>query len=115
VKLVHDNKKTGKREVYIAQDSANIAKWGRMQEFKKVDENMQPAQIVDMLNRMIKFRNRETKSLSLDCLGQWKVRAGSFVLIYIEKLGIKEYFLVNECTHKWDSGVHTMSLELKVL
>lgn len=115
VKLVHDNKKTGKREVYIAQDSANIAKWGRMQEFKKVDENMKPAQIVDMLNRMIKFRNRETKSLSLDCLGQWKVRAGSFVLIYIEKLGIKEYFLVNECTHKWDGGVHTMSLELKVL
>lgn len=115
VKLVHDNKKTGKREVYIAQDSANIAKWGRLQEFQKVDENMTAPQIVDLLNRMIKLRNRETKSLSVDCLGNWKVRAGSFILIYIEKLGIKEYFLVNECSHKWNAGIHTMSLELKVI
>ncbi|EPD52751.1 hypothetical protein HMPREF1210_01131 [Paenisporosarcina sp. HGH0030] len=115
VKLVHDNKKTGKREVYIAQDSANIAKWGRLQVFQKVDENMTEAQIKDLLDRFIKLRNRETKSLSVDCLGHWKVRAGSFILIYIEKLGIKEYFLVNECSHKWSAGVHTMSLEVKVI
>lgn len=115
VKLVHDNKKSGKREVYIAQHSGNIAKWGRLQLFKKVDENMKSSQIKDLLNRLIKFHNREMKSLSLDCLGQWKVRAGSFVLIYIKKLGIKEYFLVDECTHKWNEGIHTMTLEVKVI
>lgn len=115
VKLVHDNKKTGKREVYIAQDSANIAKWGRLQEFQKVDENMTESQIKNLLDQLIKLRNRETKSLKLECLGHWKIRAGSFVLIYIEKLGIKEYFLVEECTHKWNEGVHTMNLEVKVI
>lgn len=115
VKLVQDNKKTSKREVYIAQDSASIAKWGRLQEFKKVDENMKPAQIKDILERMIKLRNRETKTMSLECLGSWKVRAGSFVMIYIEKIGVKDYFLVNECDHKWEQGVHQMSLELKVI
>lgn len=115
IKLVHDNKETKKREVYIAQDSANIAKWGRLQYFKKVDENMTSAQIKDLLDRLIKLRNRETKTLDLDCIGHWKVRAGSFVMIYIEKIGIKEYFLVDECTHKWNEGIHTMSLKLKVI
>lgn len=115
IKLAHDNKDTGKREVYIAQDSANIAKWGRLQYFRKVDENMKPAQIKDLLNRLIQLRNRETKELTLDCIGHWRVRAGSFVMIYIEKLGIKEYFLVDECTHKWSGGIHTMSLKVKVV
>lgn len=115
IKLVHDNKKTGKREVYIAQDSVNIAKWGRLQDFQKVDENMTEVQIKDLLGRLIKLRNRETKTLSVDCLGNWKVRAGCFVMIYIEKIGIKQYFMVDECSHKWDSGVHTMSLTLKVI
>lgn len=115
IKLVHDNKKTKKREVYIVQDSKNIAKWGRLQDFRKVDENMTSAQIKDLADKMIKLRNRETKTLSLDCLGHWAVRGGSFVMIYIEKLKIKEYFLVNECTHKWTGGVHTMSLEVAVI
>lgn len=115
VKLVQDNKDTGKREVYIAQDSQAIANWGRLQYFQKVDEKMTSAQIKDLLDRLIKLRNRETKSLKIDCLGHWKVRAGSFVLIYIEKLGIKEYFLVDECSHKWNESIHTMNLDLKVI
>lgn len=115
VKIVQDNKKTGKREVYIAQDSANIAKWGRLQEFRKVDEKMTAAQIKDLLDKLIKLRNRETKSLKLNCLGHWKVRAGCFVFVYIEKIGVKQYFLVDECTHNWEGGVHTMTLDLKVI
>jgi hypothetical protein len=115
IKLVQDNKKTGKREVYIAQDSSNIEKWGRLQDYKKVNENMTPAQIKDLLTRLIQLKNREVKKLKLDCLGNWKVRAGSMVFVYIEKIGIKEYFLVDDCHHKWNEGVHTMVLTLKVI
>lgn len=115
VKLVQDNEKTGKREVYIVQDSANIAKWGRLQEFRQVDKNMTPAQIKDLADQIIRLRNRETKTLDLDSLGDWRVRAGSFVYLYIEKLGIKEYFLVDDCTQKWNSGIHTMSLKVMVI
>lgn len=115
VKLAQDNKQSGKKEFYIAQDSKNISKWGRLQHYQKVDEKMTVAQITDLLNKFIQLRNRETKTLSLEALGNWKVRAGNFVFIYIEKLGIKEYFLVDECTQKWESGVHTMSLEVKII
>lgn len=114
-KYVRDNEKTGKREVFIVEDSNSIKNWGLLQEFKKVDENLTKAQIEDLATKFIKLRNRETKSLDLDCLGEWRVRAGAFVYIYIEKIGVKEYFLVDECTHKWKEGVHTMSLKVKVI
>lgn len=115
IKLVHDDKKKSKREVYIFQDSKNIAKWGRLQEFRKVDENMKPAQIKDLGDKMLKLKNREMKTLDLDCLGDWRVRAGSMVYVYIEKIGIAEHFLVEECTHTFEGGIHTMSLKVKVI
>lgn len=115
VKLVHDNEETGKREVYIAQDSGNIAKWGRLQKFKKVDANMKAAQIQDLANKMIQLHNREIESLDLSCLGEWRVRAGRFIYFHIEKLGISQYFMVDECKHEWVEGVHTMVLKVKVV
>ena len=33
IKLTYDNKDTGKRDVYITQDSSNINKWGILQYF----------------------------------------------------------------------------------
>ncbi|MGM7683551.1 XkdQ/YqbQ family protein [Cytobacillus sp. Hm23] len=115
VKLVHDNDDTGKREVYIVQDSANIAKWGRLQKFRKVDANMEPEQIKDLANQIIALQNKETKKLNISSLGDWKVRAGRMVYLYIEKLGFKEYFMVDECKHDWSEGVHTMKLKMKVI
>jgi len=115
VKLVLDDKETSKRRVFIAQDSSNIAKWGQLQYYKKVDENMTPSQIESLLNVLLTVHNTEKKELSLKCLGDWRVRAGKMVFIYIEKLKIKQLFLVEACTHDWSAKVHTMSLELKVI
>ncbi|MFJ7407064.1 MULTISPECIES: hypothetical protein [unclassified Lysinibacillus] len=115
VKLVLDDKEASKRRVFIAQDSSNIAKWGQLQYYKKVDENMTSAQIESLLNVLLTVHNTEKKELSLKCLGDWRVRAGKMVFIYIEKLGIKQLFLVEACTHDWSAKVHTMSLELKVI
>lgn len=116
VKLYKDNKETGKREVYVAQDSANIAKWGRLQLYQSVDEEMNAAQIQELLDQLITLKNRETKSLRIDAIGDIRVRAGWFVRILIEELGINQPFLVDECTHRFDgANHHTMSLDLKVV
>lgn len=115
IKFVRDNKDTGKRETFIAQDSANIAKWGLLQQFRKVDENMTNAQIKDLVERSIKAYNKETKTLELSCLGDWRVRAGRMVYLFIEALGIEDYVMVDECTHRWQEGVHTMALKVKVI
>lgn len=115
IKFVQDNEETGKRETYIAQDSASIAKWGLLQKFEKADENMTSAQIKDLVQRSITAYNRETKTLELSCLGNWKVRAGRMVYLFLEALDIKAYVMIDECTHSWDEGVHTMQLKVKVI
>lgn len=115
VKFVRDNKDTGKRETFIAQDSANIKKWGLLQKFEKVDENMTNAQIKDLVDRSMLAYNKETKTLELSCLGNWKVRAGRMVYLYLEDLGIENYVMVDECTHSWQEAVHTMKLKVKVI
>lgn len=115
IKLYKDNKETGKREVYQAQDSANIAKWGILQLYQSVDENMNKAQISDLLDRLMTLKNRESKSLKIEAIGDVRIRAGCYVPIQIEEFGINQPFLIDECTHRFDGADHTMSLELKVI
>lgn len=115
VKLVQDNKKTGKRDVYIAQDSKNIAKWGVLQLYEKVEENKNAAQIKELLNQLIKLKNREEKSLKLPAIGDPRIRAGCYIPVTISDLKINQAFIVNECTHKFDGADHTMELEVKVI
>lgn len=115
IKLVQDNKKTKKRDVYIAQDSTNIGQWGRLQFYDKVDENMNQAQINVLLKQLLELKNRERKSLRLQSLGDPRVRAGCYIPVIIEKIGVNQYFLVDECQHKFDGDDHTMTIDLKVI
>lgn len=115
IKLVRDNKDSGHRDVYIAQDSASIARWGRLQYYRKVDENANPAQINEWLNNLIALKNRESCSFTIDALGDSRVRAGCALSINIAELNTNNYFIVDECVHKFDGPAdHTMKLDLKV-
>jgi hypothetical protein len=114
IKLVRDNKETKKRDVYIAQDSNSIARWGRLQLYEKVDEDSNAARINERLNQLLLLKNREQKTLRLEEIGNIRVRAGCLVPLFIEALGLKQYMLVSECAHKFDGDNHTMSLEVKV-
>lgn len=115
VKLYRDNKETGKRDVYIAQDSANIAKWGTLQLTQSVDEDKNEGQINTLLNQLIALKNRETKSLKVEAIGDVRVRAGCYVPIVIEEYGINQPFLVDSATHRFNGDDYTMSIELKVI
>lgn len=114
VKLVQDNKTTGKRNAFIAQDSANIAKWGRLQYYQKVDDKLNEAQIAAMLQRFLELKNREKQTFTLDCIGFIGMRAGIKVQVTIEKIGINQFFLVEDCKHRFIGNDHTMQLEMKV-
>ena len=115
IKLVQNNKSTGKRDVYITQDSANIAKWGRLQLYQPVDENMNQAQINELLNQLLELKNRERKSVQLKAIGDFRVRAGYYVPVIIDEIGLNQDFLVDECVHRVNGNDHTMSLKLKVI
>ncbi|GAA4828062.1 hypothetical protein GCM10023310_00970 [Paenibacillus vulneris] len=110
--LAQDNKKAGKREVYIYRDSDTIKKWGLLQYFQIVDDDMNKAQINELLSNLIHLKNRVGQSFSIDAIGDIRVRAGCYISINIAELGIDQYFLVDECVHKFDGAEHTMTLDL---
>lgn len=115
IKLVRDNKETGKRDVYIAQDSNNIAKWGRLQYYQKVEDNQNEAQIKALLDQLAKLKNRETKSLKITALGDPALRAGCYLRIEIGELAIDQLFLIEECSHSFAGDDYTVQIEVKVI
>lgn len=115
VKVYQDNEETGRREVYIAQDSENIEKWGLLQLYQAADENMNPAQVQELVDTLIILKNREMKQLKLDCMGDIRIRAGCYVPVQISEYGIDQPFLIDECTHRWYGNDHQMQVTLKVV
>lgn len=119
VKLIKENKETEKREVYIVKDSNTIKQWGLLQYFEKMDENANPAQIKARAEMILKLKNRATKKLKLNCLGDLRVTAGSGVVLGIsdlqkEGIAINQYFMVTTCSHTFQNDLHTMQLEVQV-
>jgi hypothetical protein len=120
IKLIKDNKDTAKRELYIAMDSANIKKWGWLQYFDKMDEDANESQIKLKADQLLKLYNRKTRTLTITCLGNLKVTAGSGVYVAIKKLeneGIAQmqYCFVSKVTHKISKDIHTMDLQLEII
>lgn len=114
-KLVRDNKDTGKRDVYIDRDSANIAKWGTLQYYHKVEEDQNEAQILKLMDQLTELKNRETNKLKLEALGNPSARAGCYLAVKIKDLAIDQYYLVEECSHSFSGEDYTMTMDLKVI
>lgn len=113
IKLVKDNKTTGKRDVYVYQDSKNMSLWGILQDYETVDEDMNEAQIKERGAKMLELYNRPSRSFSLNALADLEVRAGRVLYIGIGAVGVKSFFLIEEVTH--DLLKETMTLKLKVV
>lgn len=114
IKVVRDNKETGKRDVYIHKDGKSIAKWGLLQLYEVADENMNPAQLNQLASNLLALKNREEQSLSIDAIGDVRVRAGHTIYVNLPSEGLKPY-LIDECSHSFSGGAHTMSLKMKVV
>lgn len=113
IKLVRDNKETGRRDVWLFQDSNNMKFWGVLQNFEKLDEEMNEGQIRELGDRMLELYNRPKRTFQVSALGNTSVRAGAVVLVVIEALEIRQPFLVEEAAH--DLMKETMDLKLKAV
>ena len=108
IKLYRDNKNTGKREIFIAQSTANQNKWGILQHYEKVDEKVNAQQ---KANALLNLHNSVEKKLSIKKIfGDIRVRAGSMILVNLE--GVKQWMLVEKAKHEFSESEHTMDLTL---
>lgn len=76
---------------------------------------MNDAQIRQLLDQLVKLKNRETKSLKVDALGNPSIRAGCYIHIEIGELAINQLYLVEECSHRFSGEEYTLQIELKVI
>lgn len=113
IKLTYDNEDTGFREVYIAQDSGNMNKWGILQYFDTLKKGENGQAKVDAL---LKLYNKKTRSLKLtNVLGDNRVRAGSLIVVNLDlgDIKIKNFMLVESCRHTYKESAHWMDLTLR--
>ncbi|HBJ12459.1 MAG TPA: hydrolase [Clostridiales bacterium] len=113
VKLVYDNEKTGKREVYIAQDTSNMNKWGVLQYFDTIDEKTNGAVKAKTL---LNLYNQKTRNLEIkNVIGDIRVRGGSLIIVNLDLGDVKlqNFMLVEKAKHTFKNGEHFMDLTLR--
>lgn len=118
IKLVRPNQETGQGDTYVFRDGSNIKKWGLLQKYTKVDENLNAAQISEQGNIMMACSNRVLKSISVDAMGVLGLRAGGMAMFQVGELPelAKGYLLlIDKAKHKFSNGEHTMSLDARIL
>lgn len=113
IKLVYENEDSGKKDVYIAQDSSNINNWGLLQycDTLKKGENGQAK-----ADAMLSLYNKKTRKLTIkNVLGDVRVRAGSMlgVIMNLGDVKLNNQMLVERCTHTFKLDEHTMELKLR--
>lgn len=119
VKLVRPNKETGQGDTYNFSDSTTIKKWGLLQKYVKVDENLNEAQINEQGNIMMAYYDRVLKTISVDGVGGVPgLRAGAMAMFKIKdvpELSGGLFLLLDKVKHTFSNGEHTMSLEAKII
>ena len=122
IKLYRDNQTSGKREVFLVNDTVNggdkLKRWGILQLYEKIDESYNLAQIESRALKMLKYYCDTRRSLTLHCLGIKEFFAGCIFKCKIADLGdlsMNSYLMVTECVHKISNEYHTMDIKTEVV
>lgn len=113
IKLIYENKDSGKREIYITKDSDNINQWGVLQYFEKLSSNTGAK---DKADALLSLYNQKTRSLTIKgAFGDSRVRAGAMIAVSLDLGDIvaNSWLLVEKATHRYSESLHTMDLTLK--
>ena len=113
IKLTYDNEESGKREVYIAQDSSHVNEWGILQYFDTLSKGENGQAKADAL---LQLYNKKIRNLKITkAIGDTRVRAGSMVVINLAlgDMNLKNFMLVEKVTHTFNLDSHFMDLTLR--
>ena len=112
IKLAYNDEKTGKRELFIAQDGAKMNQWGVLQYFEEVQTKTGASAKADAL---LKLYDQKTRKLTIqNAFGDVRVRSGSAVVVALNLGDIvtNNYMVVNKVTHTFRGDEHMMELDL---
>ena len=116
IKLSYENKDTGKREIFVAQDSSNINQWGVLQYYEKLDSTDSTTNAKAMADALLSLYNTKTRTLKLqDVLGDIRVRAGTLlvVMLGLGDINVSNYLMVEQVKHTFNNEQHLMELKMR--
>ena len=113
IKLVKENRRIGARDVYLFEDRESMTRWGVLQSYEKVTEELNEAQMRVRGEALLGLYNRPSRSFALSARADLSVRAGRRLFVNFALLGVDEYVLVEEARH--DLLAETMNLKVRVL
>lgn len=112
--LISSGDEESVRVIASAKDDKNIGLYGLLQEVESVDDKD-----IGQVNNIVKNRlvelNRIGEEISLELLGDDKVRSGRILEIKNEIYNLDGRYLVKDCTHNYQNGIHTMSITVEVM
>ncbi len=105
-----------KEETVVAEasDAALEKLIGVFQDIDTPDDNMEEANITDMVKAMLEEQSQPEKSLNITALGLPDVISGVGVFVTVKELDISRSFYIDEDTHTFESNHHTMKLKLNL-
>ena len=112
IKLTYENEKTGKRELYVAQDGAKKNLWGVLQYYEEVKTSTGAAAKAEAL---LKLYDQKTRNLTIkNAFGDVRVRAGCAVMVSLNLGDIiaNQWLVVQKVTHTFKDEIHYMDLTL---
>nr|DAK31937.1 MAG TPA: 43 kDa tail protein [Caudoviricetes sp.] len=115
IKLYYDNKKTGKRDVWMAVNSADIKRWGVLQLTESVNPE-EPMNFGQLADSKLKMYDRVKRTLTIkNAFGDLRVRGGSILYINLNlgDVALTKRVIVEAVKHTLTQGHHTMDLTVK--
>lgn len=115
IKLYYDNEETGKRDVWMAVNSADIARWGVLQ----LTESVNPQKAMNfgqMADTKLKLYDRVKRTLTIkNAFGDLRVRGGAmlYVQLNLGDIVLTKPIIVENVKHTLTQGHHTMDLTVK--
>ena len=99
--------------VYAVEKNVELEKKiGIFQDIESKDDDLTDAQLKAQIKEHLKEKSTPEETLSVTSLGISDVISGVGVWVKIDHLGLARTYWVDEDTHTWQSGVHTMTLKL---
>lgn len=114
IKLSHENKEKGCRDIYIVKNSNLIKEWGLLQYFEKIDDNTDGAAKAEALMKLYKNKKRSLKLTGV--LGDVSLRAGNSIVLKFPALGdisLNNNMILTQVKHVYKNEEHYMDLTVK--
>ena len=124
IKLFRPGDEYGGTNGVVVEDENTINQWGPLRYFEQVSDAAcaNKAQLEQKARLMLAWKNRPTRRLNVNAIGVPGLRAGMFINVsfpsyerILGKTARTQRMIISECTHTWESDVHTMDLSFQTL